>query len=274
MTLQVLKWLTDQLLVSKKVAMATVLSTSGSVPGKTGARLALTTDFIIGTIGGAGLERKVIERLQEMLSEATTAVGEVQTYGLNKGAKGYEVIPLDSLCGGRVTLALEVMMPMPHILFMGGGHCAKAISIGIGPLGWSFSVHDTREGYSTLEGALESHHCSVAEFFGSADSFNRFSDILLLGHDWQEDEERLLILLNSDFSGRIGVIGSRAKWQAFEQKALNTGITKHALDAVNCPIGLNIGAECPEEIAIAVIAEIMAAHKGVEPNSDTWRDQS
>ena len=274
MTLRVLKWLTDQLLVSKKVAMATVLSTSGSVPGKTGSRLALTTDTIIGTIGGAGLERIVIERLQKMLSEATTAVGEVQTYGLNKGAKGYEVIPLDSLCGGRVTLALEVIIAMPHILFMGGGHCAKAISIGLQPLGWSFSVHDTRLEYSTLEGAAESHHCSVMEFFESEKSLNRFSDILLLGHDWQEDEERLLTLLNSDFSGRIGVIGSRAKWQAFEQKALDTGISQKALDAVNCPIGLNIGAESPEEIAIAVIAEIIAACKGVNPDGSTWRDQS
>ena len=274
MTLRVLKWLTDQLLVSKKVAMATVLSTSGSVPGKTGSRLALTTDTIIGTIGGAGLERIVIERLQKMLSEATTAVGEVQTYGLNKGAKGYEVIPLDSLCGGRVTLALEVIIAMPHILFMGGGHCAKAISIGLQPLGWSFSVHDTRLEYSTLEGAAESHHCSVTELFESEKSLNRFSDILLLGHDWQEDEERLLTLLNSDFSGRIGVIGSRAKWQAFEQKALSTGISQQTLDAVNCPIGLNIGAESPEEIAIAVIAEIIATCKGVNPDGSTWRDQS
>ena len=97
MTLRVLKWVTEQLLVSKKVAMATVMSTSGSVPGKSGARLGLTTDSIIGTIGGAGLEVKVIQRLREMLSEATTATGEVQTYGLNRGAKGYEVIPLDSL---------------------------------------------------------------------------------------------------------------------------------------------------------------------------------
>ena len=116
MTLLVLKWLTEQLQVSKKVAMATVMSTSGSVPGKTGARLALTEDSIIGTIGGAGLEKKVIQRLQEMLSQSVTAIGEVHTYGLNKGAKGYEVIPLDSLCGGRVTLALEVIIAMPHIL--------------------------------------------------------------------------------------------------------------------------------------------------------------
>ena len=274
MTLLVLKWVTEQLQVSKKVAMATVMSTSGSVPGKTGARLALTEDSIIGTIGGAGLEKKVIQRLQEMLSQSVTAIGEVHTYGLNKGAKGYEVIPLDSLCGGRVTLALEVIIAMPHILLMGGGHCAKAISLGLQPLGWTFSVHDTREEYSTIPGAVESHHCSVAEFFALEESLDRFSDILLLGHDWQEDEERLLTLLNATFSGRIGVIGSRSKWQAFEQKALSVGINQDSLDAVNCPIGLNIGAESPEEIAIAVIAEIIASCKGVDPDEGNWRDQS
>ena len=79
----------------------------------------------------------------------------------------------------------------------------------------------------------------------------------------KEDEERLLGLLFAGYSGRLGVIGSKAKWNAFTKVALSSGIEQNRLDQVNCPIGLEIGAESPEEIAIAVLAEILAAHKGV-----------
>ena len=95
MTARILQWSLGQLSLNRKVAIATVVSTAGSVPGKMGARLALTASEIEGTVGGAGLEMKVISRLKELLQEATKPCGEVITYGLNKGAKGYEVQPLD-----------------------------------------------------------------------------------------------------------------------------------------------------------------------------------
>ena len=97
----------------------------------------------------------------------------------------------------------------------------------------------------------------------NSESLSRFSDILLLGHDWKEDEERLLGLLFAGYDGRLGVIGSKSKWNAFSKIALDAGISQGQLDQVNCPIGLDIGAESPEEIAVAVLAEILAAHKGV-----------
>jgi len=258
-----------------KVGMASVIEVSGSVPGKVGARLALTRDSIIGTVGGAGLEVQVIEKLRKILNESKKPHGEIVTFGLNKGAKGYEVIPLDSLCGGRVTVVLEVLIPMPHILLMGGGHCAKAIADACNSLGWSYSVNDSRAEYAILDGAKESHHSCPSDFMISEneESLSRFSDILLLGHDWKEDEERLISLLFSGYSGRIGVIGSRSKWQSFESVALAKGIEQEKLDKVNCPIGLNIGAESPEEIAIAILAEIMAGFKDVDPSKPNWRNQ-
>ncbi len=265
MTARILQWSLDQLALNRSVGIASVVSTSGSVPGKVGARLALTESQIEGTVGGAGLEMKVISRLQELLKDARKPCGEVVTFGLNKGAKGYEVQPLDSLCGGRVTVAFEVLIPMPHILLMGGGHCAKAIAEACKPLDWKYSVQDSRAEYATLEGAIETHHSCPKDFLmaENQESLSRFSDILLLGHDWKEDEERLLGLLFAGYSGRLGVIGSKAKWNAFTKVALESGIEQNRLDQVNCPIGLEIGAESPEEIAIAVLAEILAAHKGV-----------
>ena len=265
MTARVLQWCLNQLALNQKVGIASVVEASGSVPGKVGARLAISKSEIVGTVGGAGLEMKVISQLKQLILDASKPCGKVVTFGLNKGAKGYEVQPLDSLCGGRVTVALEVLIPMPHILLMGGGHCAKAIAEACKPLDWNYSVQDSRAEYAKLDGAVETHHSCPKDFLMAEkqESLSRFSDILLLGHDWKEDEERLLGLLFAEYSGRLGVIGSKSKWKAFTKVALEAGIEQEVLDKVNCPIGLDIGAESPEEIAIAVLAEILAAHKGI-----------
>ncbi len=288
MTAHVLQWVLSELASQRRVVMATVLNTSGSVPGKTGARLAMSSHehTWVGTVGGAGLEHRVLQRCRELLGDASQPFAEVLTYGLNKGAKGYEVTPLDSLCGGRVSIAVEVMIPMPHVHIMGGGHCGEALATTLHGLGWDYSVHDTRESYVSEDKfphAVERCSASVADILEgeTAVTLGRFSDIMLLGHDWAEDQERLLGLLQVlnqpgvDLDGkqhpRIGVIGSRSKWQAFEEAARTQGVPQALLDQVICPIGLNIGAQSPEEIAVAVAAQIMSLHKSVDPASATWR---
>ena len=144
----------------------------------------------------------------------------------------------------------------------------------------------TREAYVAEEKfphAVERSSASVAGVLEgeTASSLARFSDVLLLGHDWAEDQERLLgllqvlnqpeVRLDGRKHPRIGVIGSRSKWQAFEEAARDSGVPQALLDQVICPIGLNIGAQSPEEIAVAVAAQIMALHKSVDPASPTWR---
>lgn len=283
MTQRVLDWVSQRLASGHPVAVATVISATGSVPGKPGTRIAITDgEDRFGTIGGAGLELQTIARLDAMLDTQQIPGGEVVTFGLHKGAKGYEVVPLDSLCGGHVTLSMEVIFPMPHILLMGGGHVAAAVADFCNGMGWEHSVQDTREDYADGEAypmARELHAGKVEDFFAGEDevSLARFSHIFLLGHDWKEDEERLLTLLTllkDGESPHIGVIGSRAKWQAFTSAAKDAGIGQNALDAVECPIGLSIGAESPEEIAIAVVAGIIAESKGADPASPSWRELS
>ena len=288
MTAEVLQWVVNRLALQRSVALATVLNTSGSVPGKTGARLAMSSidhDWV-GTVGGAGLEMKVLQRCEALLNEASTPHAEVHTFGLNKGAKGYEVTPLDSLCGGRVTLSIEVMMPVPHVLIMGGGHCGEALSRSLDALRWTYDVHDTRPAFASEElypSALQRSCASVVEFFSGHDSttLGKYSDVLLLGHDWSEDQARLLALLgrlpegallNGRDAPRIGVIGSRSKWQAFSSACLAANIGQALIDQVVCPIGLNIGANSPEEIAVAVTAQIMASDKNIDVHQPSWRD--
>ena len=289
MTKQTLAWAVNKLALRKRVVIASVVQTSGSVPGKVGARLAVaeSSDGFHGTIGGAGLELKVLNRCIEILEKNFEPFGEVQTFGLNKSAKGYEVQPLDSLCGGRVTVSIELIIHPPHVLMMGGGHCANSLAKTINSLNWHHSVTDSREEYCNVEAfpkASELIHSSVGQFLNKEnhDSINRFSDILLLGHDWSEDQQRLLGLLkmcqnnDSNLDGktfpRIGVIGSRSKWQSFCKAAIEDGLNTQLLEQVICPIGINIGAESPEEIAIAVTAQILSLSKGVTVSDKNWRE--
>ena len=273
-TKAVLTWVLDMLERGQSVAMASVIEASGSVPGKPGARMAVTEGGArFGTVGGAGLEMKIENALRGMLNGGRAEVrqkgGKVETFVLYKDAKEQEATPLDSLCGGRVTVSMEVMEPVPHVLIAGGGHVGRSVALVCDTLGWSHSVFDVREEYANevvYPYADELHPISVDGFLKDEDSESlaRFSDILLLGHDWSVDQDMLLGLLeklDGGFRPRIGAIGSKAKWKAFRGAAVSQGISEAIVDSVRCPIGLEIGAESPEEIAVAVCAEIMALEK-------------
>ena len=197
--------------------------------------------------------------------------GVIETFQLYKDAKGKEVTALDSLCGGRVTVSMEVIEPMPHILIAGGGHVGKCVAIVADSLGWDYSVFDVRKDYSNNEKyplAVETITSSAKLFLDSEnfESIKRFSDILLLGHDWAVDQELLLGLLKIKGEGnrpRIGAIGSKSKWSSFRNEALENDIKESWFNSARCPIGLEIGAETPEEIGLAVCAEILVLEKKI-----------
>ena len=274
MTVAVLNWAIERVGAGERVAIASVVRATGSVPGKPGARLAISSSGEkFGTIGGAGLELTVEKELREILirnlSDLRKKGGAVETFLLNRDGKGKEASALDSLCGGRVTVAMEVITPRPHILIAGGGHVGLSIARVCDSLEWAYSVFDVREEYCNKQRYpnAEGNFCSSVEDFlkgESMDSLPRFSDILLLSHDWSVDEEMLVGLLQVCRKGsrpRIGAIGSKKKWSAFEKKAVESGVEKGMIDSVRCPIGLDIGADTPEEIAIAVCAEILSLER-------------
>ncbi len=280
-TKAVLTWVLDMLDRGQSVAMASVIEATGSVPGKPGARMAITSDGEkYGTVGGAGLELRVEEGLRKMLNGRRDGSGKsggrVEEFLLHKDGKRKEVTVLDSLCGGKVTIAMEVLESMPHVLIFGGGHVGRCIAIVCDTMGWSHSVFDVRSEYASEERfpyASELHSTSVEEFLSKEDeiTLGRFSDILLLGHDWAIDENFLIQILKKrgiSKRPRIGAIGSKSKWSAFSKSATGAGIEKKIVDSVRCPIGLQIGADSPEEIALSVCSEILSLEKGVNPSED------
>ena len=168
--------------------------------------------------------------------------------------------PLDSLCGGQVTISLELMLPMPHILLMGGGIVQKPSQV-VAKKGWNYSVQDTREAFTTEElypEAIERSYSTVEVSFlvklqTRSHAFLMFSSWSRLFRRPRQAPtvastcRRSGCHLNGKAFPRIGAIGSRSKWKSFTESCIEVGIQTSTLDQVRCPIGLNIGAESPEE---------------------------
>lgn len=280
MTRRVLSWISEKLAEGYDVALATVIDSKGSIPGKPGAKLAMIKNGEkFGTIGGAGLELKIEKALYELIKRPyrmSIQGGRIENFLLYKNGKGKEVIALDSLCGGQLTVSLEVINTSPNILIVGGGHVGKSLASVCDSIGWEYSIFDVRKEFSNEERfpyAEKSYTSSIPEFLDSEDekSLSRFSDIFLLGHDWSLDQEILIGILSKvkvNQRPRVGCIGSKTKWSAFREAALNANIPSSVVDSTRCPIGLGIGAHTPEEIAIAICAEIIALDAKQPLNND------
>lgn len=276
MSVHVLSWALNEVKQGHRVVIATIISAKGSVPGKPGAKLAINSKMQnYGTVGGAGLELKIEKKLIQLLNEDPKINrkkgGLIETFYLYKDAKGKEGIALDSLCGGQVEVSMEIIEPMPHILIAGGGHVGKCVALVADSLGWNYSVFDVRKEYSNTDKyplSDETISMKTNDFLESEDheSIKRFSDILLLGHDWSVDQELLLGFLKLRKDGRrprIGAIGSKSKWKSFKKAAMDEGVREEWFKNARCPIGIDIGAETPEEIGLAVCAEILALERKI-----------
>ena len=276
MSVHVLSWALDEVKQGHRVAIATIVSAKGSVPGKPGAKLAINSKMQnFGTVGGAGLELKIEKKLIQLLNEENKVNrkkgGLIETFYLYKDAKGKEGIALDSLCGGQVKVSMEIIEPMPHILIAGGGHVGRCVGLVAESLGWDYSVFDVRKEYSNAEKypfSNENISMNANDFLESEDSesIKRFSDILLLGHDWSVDQELLLGFLKlrkDDSRPRIGAIGSVSKWKSFKKAAMDDDVREEWFNNARCPIGIDIGAETPEEIGLAGCAEILALERKI-----------
>jgi xanthine dehydrogenase accessory factor len=243
----------DLIDAGRAFAVATVADAKGSVPGKPGAKLVLADDGTVsGTVGGAGLEERVKELCRRALETRTGGLHRFDLMHYKEGA-------LDSLCGGSVQVMVEYHPRVPHLLICGGGHCGLEIARACGPLGWFHSVLDDRADYVTASrfpDARRRLHAAPEAFF-AAEDLSAYSHVLLAGWSHRIDTE-LLFHLSSRFPRWIGLIASPAKRDEMLRRLRARGAAPEALDRVVAPVGLPLGAETPAEIAVSVVAQILA----------------
>ena len=244
---------------------ATVVRTTGSVPGKLGASMIVRTDgSFVGTVGGAALEERVKELAERALRDRT---GDLHHFDLQAWKPG----GLPSLCGGAVDIAIEYVAARPNLLLWGGGHVAHALAALLPTLEYDYSVADDRPEWV---GAERFPSAERREVLAPADLWrtfepSSFTHLYLLGYDAQKDLEVLHGALER-FPNAIGLIASAAKREHMYATLRARGVAREAIARIHSPVGLDIGAQSPAEIAVAIVAEIVQGmHPGERPTERT-----
>lgn len=230
----------------------TITHTQGSVPRKVGARMLVFPDRrILGTIGGGKFEDLVIDAALEALRGKTPRQ---QTWPLHEHAED----SFGAICGGEVTVFLDPQLAPKRLFIVGAGHCSVAIARVAELLGYVITVIDDRPIGRFPEGTTRILDRKAAEVF--AEIRWRSSDaVVLVSRNFHIDREALRARLSTSSEiGYIGMIGSKRKVKQVFEELKTDGVPEAALKRVRAPIGLDIGAESPAEIAVSVMGEIIA----------------
>ena len=237
--------------------VCTVVRTKGSVPRHAGSKMLVHPDGRIeGTIGGGELESRVI---REALSAAADATPRLVHYSLLDLAAGDP-----GVCGGEMEVFVEPLEGMPTILVIGAGHVGRAL-VHLGKwLGYRVVLSDDRAEHCSPEvvpGADEYLVMPVVDLARKFE-FTPATCILMPTRGMLVDVEALPHLLDVPHA-YLGVIGSRRRWASAVKELEERGIPRAKLARVHAPMGLELNAETPEEIALSVFAEIvMVRRKG------------
>lgn len=242
------------------VAMATVVAAHGSTPRATGAKMLVYPDGRIeGTVGGGEMERQVIEAAKNAIQ---TRRSQLIHYTYNEADSNGV-----GICGGQNDVYIEVMAPPLELLIVGGGHVGLAVSKLAAFIGLDTVIFDNRPEFANAERFPQAHKIFATEDL--AGELSRYeigaqTYILIVTRGHQDDAAALAAILPSN-PAYIGMIGSRRKGIKVRETMLQQGFTQEQLDRVHSPVGLDIGAETPEEIAVSILAEIIAVIKKNQP---------
>ena len=237
-------------------ALCVVVKTSGSTPRHSTSKMLVHPDGSIeGTVGGGLLEQRVI---QEALDALKDGKPRLLQYSMTDPARG-DV----GVCGGQVEVFVEPMLPLPLLVVVGGGHVGKAVAHLAKWLGFRIAVSDDRPEFCTPEAspdADEFYAVPMAELPLHL-SITPQTYLVLTTRGVTVDVPGLPVLLESQ-AAYIGVIGSQRRWAETVKQLNQAGISDEQLKRVHSPIGLEIGAETPEEIAVSIMAEILNLRHG------------
>jgi len=237
-------------------ALCTVVKTSGSTPRHSTSKMLVYPDGTIrGTVGGGELENRVIREALESLKDGRSRLLEYSLVDPARGDVG--------VCGGQVEVFVEPILPPPTVVVVGGGHVGKAVAHLAKWLGFRVAVSDDRPEFCTPEAnpdADEFYPLPLAEL-PSRLPVTPQTYLVLTTRGTNIDVAGLPPLLDTP-AAYIGVIGSRKRWNTTTKSLAEKGIPAEKLARVHSPIGLGLGAETPEEIAVSIMAEVLLARAG------------
>jgi xanthine dehydrogenase accessory factor len=240
----------------KSFALATIIQTRGSVPRHEGTKMIIFPDSSFeGTIGGGEVESMIIREAQETLSDGKSRVLHYNFSDPERGDPG--------VCGGEMDVYVEPIRPKVSLLIFGMGHVGQAIAHLGSWLGFRVVAADDRPDYITEDIAPSANqriHSELADLTTHV-KIDDQTFIILATRGVPVDVAGLPALLRSP-AAYIGVIGSRRRWATTARQLQEMGIQNEDILRVTSPMGLEINAETPAEIALSILAEIVMILRG------------
>jgi xanthine dehydrogenase accessory factor len=237
-------------------ALCMVVRSQGSTPRRASSKMLVYPDgHISGTVGGGEMENRVIAEALRAIQDGRSRLLQ---YSMTDPARGDP-----GVCGGQVEVYVEPLQPKPVLVVVGAGHVGKAVAHLAHWLGFRVAVNDDRPEFCTpqaLPAGDDFYPAPMAELPQHM-KITPWTFLVLTTRGVDVDLPGLPALLDSP-AGYIGVIGSKRRWATTRKKLLEAGVPVEKIDRVRSPIGLELNAETPEEIAVSIMAEIIMLRNG------------
>lgn len=249
--------------LGQRCALCTIVQANGSIPSYTSAKLLVREDgSIAGTIGGGCVEAEVWTAARDVME-----TGKPRRLNFSLGQEAAYDNGL--ICGGQLEVFIEPIEPQPRALIFGAGHISKSLCQVASLIGFATTVIDDRESFANRERfplADEVLAGEYEEIFPKLEiSTSSYLIIVTRGH---RDDMRILRWAVGTPARYVAMIGSKRKVISVERELEKEGIPVESFQRISAPMGLDIGAQSPEEIAVSVAAEMIAVRRGAESG---WR---
>ena len=236
-------------------ALATIVHTNGSIPSYESSRMLVREDgSMAGTIGGGCVEAEVWAAAKEVMQKEAPRK---MVFHLNNEARYDNGL----ICGGTLEVFVEPILPQPVAYLFGGGHVSMAVAKAAHAAGFGIAVVDDREAFANKERFPMAHevHTSYEEAFEKIHP-NAASYLVIVTRGHKEDMRVLAWAVRTD-ARYVGMIGSKRKVMSVYKALEKEGYKPEEFERVYAPMGLDIGALSPEEIAVSIVAELVAVRR-------------
>lgn len=231
--------------------IATVVDAAGATPRKAGARGLIFPDGTLeGTVGGGNIELQAIQTAQQVLQSKQPLLKKYELEDLEVGGM---------ICGGSMTLFFEPVLPDRVLTIFGGGHVGRSVARVAHEAGWRIRVVDEREGVLDPQFFPQQAELLCAKYldFIRGRNFGPNDWLVIVTPKHGNDEEVLEAVIHSE-AAYIGMMGSPKKVKEVMDNLRGKGISPEILAKAFAPIGLNIASQTPGEIAVSIVAEMLA----------------
>jgi xanthine dehydrogenase accessory factor len=247
---------------AEPAALVTVVATEGSTPQKAGAKMVVYPDGrIVGTIGGGCVEAEMTWRARSVIE---TGKAQLASYDLTPDQAGEDGL----VCGGRMQVFIEPMVGTPTLVLFGAGHVAQPLARIAKMAGFRVEVTDDRGKFANPERFPDADKLVLEDLATAASQLtlggNSYAVVVTRGH--KGDTEALASVLGRGLRF-VGLLGSRAKLVHVATALEERGFSREEIAKIHCPVGLGIGAATPEEIAVSILAELIAVRHRVDPKT-------